>query len=116
MTQLGRILSSLLASIIGIAVMVVIATVVFYVTVFVVATGSSLAGIDPSDDFVVLSAALIVVAVIEIQEKTNSFRGWMNPSASETIHWQPLGRLPNAFETIPSHITYGRAAYCPGQT
>ena len=64
MSQLGRILSALLASIIGIAVMVVIATVVFYVTVFVVSTGSSLAGIDPSADFTVLSASLIVVAVI----------------------------------------------------
>lgn len=44
--------------------MVVIATVVFYITVFVVSTGASLAGLDPNDDFVVLSASLIVVSII----------------------------------------------------
>ena len=64
MSNSSRLLSTLLASLIGIAVMVVIATVVFYITVFVVSTGSSLAGIDPSDDFVVLAAAFIVMAVI----------------------------------------------------
>lgn len=44
--------------------MVVLATIVFYVTVFVVTTGARLAGHRPSSDFVVLAAALIVVAVI----------------------------------------------------
>lgn len=64
MTRLRRILSTLLGSAIGIAVMVVIATVVFFITVIVVSVGASLGGIEPSDDFVVLSASLIVVAVI----------------------------------------------------
>lgn len=64
MTSLRRILSSLLGSAVGIAVMVVIATVVFFITVIVVSVGASLAGIEPSDDFVVLSASLVVVAVI----------------------------------------------------
>lgn len=59
-----KLLSSLLVLALGIAVMVVLATVVFFVTIFVVSTGSALAGYDPSDDFVVLSSALIVVAVI----------------------------------------------------
>lgn len=59
-----RILSSLVASAVGIAVMVVLATIVFYVTVFVVTTGARLAGHQPSSDFVVLASALIVVAVI----------------------------------------------------
>lgn len=64
MGQIQRVLSKLLGSVIGIAVMVVLATIVFYVTIFVVSTGARLAGIRPGPDFVVLSAALIVVAVI----------------------------------------------------
>ncbi|MCU4926598.1 hypothetical protein OB905_11500 [Halobacteria archaeon AArc-dxtr1] len=56
--------SSLALLAVGIAVMVLLATVVFFVTIFVVSTGSSLAGYEPSADFVVLSSALIVVAVI----------------------------------------------------
>lgn len=57
-------LSSVLLLVLGIAVMVVLATVVFFITIFVVSTGSNLAGYEPSADFVVLSSALIVVAVI----------------------------------------------------
>ncbi len=64
MGQISRVLSTLVGSVIGIAVMVVLATVVFYITIFVVSTGARLAGIRPSPDFLVLSAALIVVAVI----------------------------------------------------
>jgi energy-coupling factor transporter transmembrane protein EcfT len=60
--------------------------------------------------------AAFVIVFIEMQEKTNPFRGWMNPYAIEPIHRQTLGRLPNDFVSIPVHITYGRAAYCPGQT
>ncbi len=64
MSSMSRVFASLLASVLGIVVMVVLATVVFFITTFVVATGSSLAGYDPSGDFVVLAASLIVVAVI----------------------------------------------------
>ncbi|MFP8889722.1 hypothetical protein ACLI4U_08115 [Natrialbaceae archaeon A-CW2] len=64
MPSIRNLLSSLLLIVIGIVAMVVLATVVFFVTIFVVSTGSSLAGYDPSADFVVLSSALIVVAVI----------------------------------------------------
>lgn len=64
MSRLRRILSTLLGSALGIAVMVVIATVVFFITVIVVSVGSNLGGIEPNDDFIVLSASLIVVAVI----------------------------------------------------
>lgn len=49
---------------IGIVVIGALATVVFAVAIFVVSTGAGLAGYDPSADFVVLSAALVVVAVI----------------------------------------------------
>ena len=64
MASLTRLFGTLLASAIGIAVMVLLATVVFFITTFVVSTGAGLAGYDPSGDFVVLAAALIVVAVI----------------------------------------------------
>lgn len=64
MPSIRRVLATLADSAIGIAVMVVLATIVFYVTVFVVTTGARLAGHRPSSDFVVLAAALIVVAVI----------------------------------------------------
>lgn len=64
MTSIGRVLASLAASVIGIVVMVVLATIVFFITTFVVATGATLAGYNPSGDFVVLAASLIVVAVI----------------------------------------------------
>lgn len=62
--SLVRYLSSLLLVVVGIAVMVLLATVVFFITIFVVSTGADLAGYDPGDDFVVLSSTLIVVAVI----------------------------------------------------
>ena len=64
MGQLMRILATLFASVVGITVMVLLATIVFFITTFVVATGAGLAGYEPSGDYVVLAAALIVVAVI----------------------------------------------------
>lgn len=64
MVDFSRLFGTLAASALGVIVMVVLATVVFFITTFVVSTGASLAGYDPSGDFVVLSAALIVVAVI----------------------------------------------------
>lgn len=45
-------------------VLIVLAILAFYITVFVVSTGASLAGYDPSGDFVILSAALLVVAAL----------------------------------------------------
>lgn len=64
MASTGQLLRTLVSSAVSIAVMVVFATVAFFIITFVVSTGSSLAGYEPSGDFVVLSAALIVVAII----------------------------------------------------
>ena len=64
MVPISRFLGTLLASVFGIIVMVIVATVVFFIATFVVDTGASLAGLEPSGDFVVLAASLIVVAVI----------------------------------------------------
>jgi hypothetical protein len=64
MSALRGILRGLLGSVIGIVVIGLLATVVFAVAIFVVSTGAGLAGYEPSADFVVLSAALVVVAVI----------------------------------------------------
>ena len=77
MGDLTRIAASLLASVLGIVVMVIIATIVFFITTFVVSTGAGWAGYDPSGDFVVLSAALIVVAVI--------LTGAMTPRMTEQL-------------------------------
>ncbi|ELY51423.1 hypothetical protein [Natronorubrum bangense] len=64
MSSIRSILRGLLASVIGILVIGLLATIVFTIAIFVVSTGAGLAGYDPSADFVVLSAALVVVAVI----------------------------------------------------
>ncbi|SDJ37751.1 hypothetical protein [Natronorubrum texcoconense] len=64
MSSIRHILSGLLASVVGIVVVGLLATIVFTVAIFVVSTGAGLAGYDPSADFVVLSAALVVVSVI----------------------------------------------------
>lgn len=64
MGQVTRALSDLVSSIVAFLVMIVLAIISFYFTVFVVATGAALAGYNPSGDFVVLSAALLVVAAI----------------------------------------------------
>ncbi|EMA33199.1 hypothetical protein [Halobiforma nitratireducens] len=64
MSRIRRLLGGLFASVVGIVVIGVIATIVFTVTIFVVSTGAGLAGYEPSANYVVLSAALIVVAVI----------------------------------------------------
>lgn len=64
MSRIVRVLGSLVQTVVTFAVLIVLAIVAFYVTVFVVSTGAGLAGYDPSGDFVVLSAALLVVAAL----------------------------------------------------
>ncbi len=64
MTQLIRMLSGLAQTVVTFLVLIVLAILAFYVTVFVVSTGASLAGYDPSGDFVVLAAALLVIAAL----------------------------------------------------
>jgi len=59
-----RLLSGLLQTVVSFVVFVLLAIAAFYVTVFVVSTGAELAGHSPSGDFVVLSAALLVVAAL----------------------------------------------------
>ena len=64
MGQITRALSDLVQSIVAFVVMIIMAIVGFYFTVFVVSTGAGFAGYSPSGDFVVLSASLLVVAAI----------------------------------------------------
>ena len=59
-----KILGGLVQTVVTFAVLIVLAILAFYVTVFVVSTGAGLAGYDPSGDFVVLSASLLVVAAL----------------------------------------------------
>lgn len=58
------ILGDLVQTAITFAVLIGLSILAFYVTVFVVSTGAGLAGYDPSGDFVVLSASLLVVAAL----------------------------------------------------
>ena len=64
MGQITQALGELVQSIVAFIVMIVLGVIGFYFTVFVVATGGRLAGFDPSGDFVILSATLLVVAAI----------------------------------------------------
>jgi len=64
MSRLVRILGGLLQTVATFLVLIVLAIVAFFITVFVVSTGAELAGYDPSGDFVVLSAALLVIAAL----------------------------------------------------
>lgn len=64
MKKLGSFFGNLVVSIVSFLVMILLAILSFFIIVFVVNAGSAFAGIDPSGDFLVLSAALIVVAAI----------------------------------------------------
>lgn len=62
MSSLTDLLVELARIVVSFLLVILLAIGAFYVTVFVVSTGAGLAGYDPSGDFVVLSAALLVVA------------------------------------------------------
>ena len=62
--QIVTLLGRLFQTVVTFVVLIVLAILAFYVTVFVVSTGAGLAGYDPSGDFVVLSASLLVVAAL----------------------------------------------------
>lgn len=64
MPSILRILGGLAQTVVTFAVLIVLAILAFYVTVFVVKTGAGLAGYEPSGDFVVLSATILVVAAL----------------------------------------------------
>ena len=64
MSRLLKVLGGLLQTVATFVVLIVLAIVAFYITVFVVSTGAELAGYSPSGDFVVLSAALLVIAAL----------------------------------------------------
>jgi hypothetical protein len=56
--------SELVGSVIAVALLLVLAVVSFFVTVFIVQAGANLAGLDPSGDFVTLSAAVLTAGAI----------------------------------------------------
>lgn len=61
---LRDVLANLVENVAAFVVLILLGIVSFFVTVFVVVIGSDLANVTASGDFVVLSAALIVVASI----------------------------------------------------
>lgn len=62
--SLVRLAGALAQTVVTFVVLILLAILAFYVTVFVVSTGAGLAGYDPSGDFVVLSASLLVIAAL----------------------------------------------------
>jgi hypothetical protein len=64
MSKVLRVVGGLAQTVVTFVVLILLAIAAFYVTVFVVSTGAGLAGYDPSGDFVVLAAALLVVAAL----------------------------------------------------
>ena len=61
---LTRLLGGIVQIAVTFAVLIGLAIVAFFVTVFVVSRGAWLAGYDPSGDFVVLAASLLVSAAL----------------------------------------------------
>ena len=61
---LTRLLGGVVQIAVTFAVLIGLAIVAFFVTVFVVSRGAWLAGYDPSGDFVVLAASLLVSAAL----------------------------------------------------
>lgn len=65
MSDILNVLEGLVSNVVTFAVMILLAIVTFIVTVFVVVQGAALAGINqPSADFVVLSATILVASTI----------------------------------------------------
>jgi len=64
MKKVGTFFGNLIVSIVSFLVMLLMATLSFFLIVWVITTGATFAGLQPSGDFLVLSAALIVVAAI----------------------------------------------------
>lgn len=55
----------LVRSIIAVIIMLVLAVISFYITVFIVQSGADIAGLSPGEDgFVVLAASILVAAAI----------------------------------------------------
>lgn len=55
---------ALVGSLIAAVVMLVFAIISFYITVFIVDAGASFAGLDPTGDYVTLSAAILATGAI----------------------------------------------------
>jgi hypothetical protein len=65
MSDILNVLEGLVSNVVTFAVMILLAIVTFFVTVFVVVQGAALAGIEqPSPDFIVLSATILVASTI----------------------------------------------------
>lgn len=62
MGKIGKTLSNFVSNIVGSVLMLILAVISFFIVVFVVSAGSSLAGYQPSGDFVVLSSAIITAS------------------------------------------------------
>lgn len=64
MASITKTLGDVVGNIVASIVMLIVAILSFFLTVFVVSTGASIAGYAPSGDFVVLSATILVASAI----------------------------------------------------
>ncbi len=62
--NMGKAMEKIGRSLLSAIVMLVVSIVAFFITIFVVSTGASLAGFEPAGEFVVLSATVLVAASI----------------------------------------------------
>jgi len=88
MKRFGGVLGTILASVLSFLVMIVLAILSYYITVFVVSAGAGFAGYDPSADFVVLSSALLVVGAI--------LSGGLSPVLFLSRAFDPAEERPNS--------------------
>lgn len=64
MSKITQAISDLAVAVVAFIVMIILAIISFYFTVFVVVTGANLAGVTPGGNFVVLSAALLTASAL----------------------------------------------------
>ena len=64
MSDIVDVLRGLVSNVVAFVVMVALAIATFFITVFVVDVGAGLAEVDPSGDFIVLSATILVASTI----------------------------------------------------
>lgn len=62
--SMARDFSNVMKSLVAAIVMLVLAIIGFFITVFVVDTGAGLAGFTPEGNYVILSATILVAAAV----------------------------------------------------
>lgn len=64
MSGIKKALSTILGNVAAAVVMLILAIIAFFITIFIVDSAASIAGLAPAADYVVLSAALLTAASV----------------------------------------------------